>query len=114
MRPVTEKRQINEKVSNDTNQHKSKSHYNTDDHTKEERLEFNKEYFTKPTPNYSYIHDQYIIPSHEKTNIKSSFINKSNNLLSKHTNLKQTDFAKTEDHFVRKTYAQKLDAFIEK
>lgn len=81
---------------------------------KDERLEFNKEYFIKPTPNYSYIHDQFIIPINEKNNTKSSFINKTNNLLTKHHNLKQGDFAKTEDHFVRKTYAQKLDSFIEK
>ena len=79
----------------------------------ETRIEFNKDLFKKPNPNYSYIHDKFIIPSVDPT---KKYINKSNQLESNNKitkDLQKTDFSKTDNQFIRKTNAQKLDSFIQ-
>jgi hypothetical protein len=78
----------------------------------ENNIEYNKDLFKKPNPNYSYIHDKFIIPAvdpSKKYMIKNNHSG-SNNKITK--DMQKTDFSRTDSQFVRKTNAQKLDSFI--
>lgn len=80
---------------------------------------FVPENYFKPDPNYSYIHDKFIIPAkdplHKQDYSRKSFETKviSNKSDSKKLTGKKPDFAKTELGF-KMSNAQKLDRFLGK
>ena len=75
--------------------------------------------YKKPNPNYSYIHDNFIIPAKDplkKQDYRKSFDvkvipNKSSKKMIEGN--KKPDYSKTE-HGFKKSNAQKLDSFLNK
>lgn len=70
---------------------------------------FNSELFTKPEPNYSYIHDKAIISSIDPLR-KREFKEKKNSNIS--FNQAAIENSRKDSFFEKKTNAQKLDSFI--
>lgn len=70
---------------------------------------FNSELFSKPEPNYSYIHDKAIISSIDPLKKREIKEKKNSNISS---NQAVIDNSKKDCFFEKKTNAQKLDSFI--
>jgi hypothetical protein len=83
-------------------------------------IQFDPDIYKKPNPNYSYIHDKFIIPAKDPMK-KQDYSSKSfemkvvkNKPDKKMLNTtKKSDYSKTEFGF-KKTNAEKLDSFLGK
>lgn len=81
-------------------------------YSSEDKPNFDPDQFKKPFPNYSYVHDQYVLPS---TLYKTRQTKKNNSSSTNHKEKTKTltDYSKTGNAFTKLTNAQKLDNLIQ-
>jgi len=71
---------------------------------------FHSELFNKPEPNYSYVHDKAIISSIDPLRKRENKEKRNSSHISSNQIM---NISKKENFFEKKSYAQKLDSFIQ-